>query len=255
MFAALFESGVETRCNPRQVAELRTFGEFINRLEWRAQREPAGVLLDELLVAIDYRGHLYGNHDEKAAAARWQNVTDFIDWLRQRAEQDGSELIALAQTVALLTQLDRKEDAGDAVQLSTIHAAKGLEYPHVYIVGCEEGILPHHGGVVPRDDDGKKARAQVTEPDPAATQRIEEERRLMYVAVTRAQRSLHLSWCRKRKRAREFLSPQPSRFITEMLLDARPDKAVTITGAAARGRLGALREMLAAAPDSRHSSD
>ena len=125
--------------------------------------------------------------------------------------------------------LDKQDADYDAVQLSTLHAAKGLEYGHVFLVGVEEGILPHR---------------ESTEPG-----KVEEERRLMYVGITRAQRSLHLSYCERRKQARDFIPSEPSRFIAEMGKEdlrfsggkaaAEPDKA---TGNA---RLAAMKAMLA----------
>ena len=87
----------------------------------------------------------------------------------------------------------------DAVRLSTLHAAKGLEFPHVFLVGLEEGLLPHREAI--------------------AAGNVDEERRLMYVGVTRAQKSLHLSYCRKRKRAGETSECQPSRFLAELAQD------------------------------------
>lgn len=251
MFAAVFEIGIEHEMAPRQLADLREFGEFINRIAWRGEREPAGALLDEMVAAIDYRGHLFHAHDDKVAATRWQNVTDFLGWVKKRAEEDNATLNQMAQSLAILTQLDRGDgDTRGQVRLSTIHAAKGLEYPHVFIIGCEEGLLPHHGGA-PGADDQDDATAADEPVDPAGkpsagadAARIEEERRLMYVAVTRAQRSLQLSWCRTRKRSRLVLQPKPSRFIAEMQLQAEPPADTTITGVAARGRLGALKDLL-----------
>jgi ATP-dependent DNA helicase Rep len=120
-------------------------------------------------------------------------------------------------------------DEIDAVKLSTLHAAKGLEYRHVFLVGVEEGILPHRESL-----------------DPA---KLQEERRLMYVGITRAQRSLHITYCERRKQARETIPCEPSRFIAEMGKDdvrftggkqaTEPDKA---TGSA---RLDAFKAMLA----------
>ena len=134
--------------------------------------------------------------------------------------------------------LERNDDDDpDAVKLSTLHASKGLEYPHVYLAGVEEGLLPHLG----RDEE---------DADPAAAAeslalRIQEERRLMYVGITRAQRSLHLSWCKKRRRAREDLVRERSRFIEEMGL---AELTVTQDPAAAalspKDRLGMLKAML-----------
>ena len=223
LFEALFEQGVEQRLNARQLESLRTFGEFIGRIQYRAGRvelgqpvhaaEPAGVILDDLLGAIQYERYLYDILDEKPAQSRWHNVLELIGWLKRKAEADSMGLIDLVQHVALVTMLERsEEDEPDAVKLSTLHASKGLEYPHVYLLGVEEGLLPHMGRDDEDVDPAKAADALVS--------RIQEERRLMYVGITRAQRSLHLSWCQKRRRAREDLVREPSRFIEEMGLSA-----------------------------------
>lgn len=207
----------------RQLEPLRTFGAFIVRVQYRAGRvepgqtvhaaEPAGVILDDLLSAIQYERYLYDILDEKPAQSRWQNVLELIGWLKRKAEADNMGLIDLVQHVALVTMLERsEEDEPDAVKLSTLHASKGLEYPHVYLLGVEEGLLPHMGRDEEDMDPTKTADALVS--------RIQEERRLMYVGITRAQRSLHLSWCQKRRRAREDLVREPSRFIEEMGLSA-----------------------------------
>jgi ATP-dependent DNA helicase Rep len=262
MFATLFELGCEQRIAPRQLEPLREFGQFVNRIGARARREPAAQVLDDLLAAIEYREHLFASADDKVAAARWQNVTDFVDWLKKRAEDDGADLIQLAQTVSLLSQLDRKDADADAVRLTTIHASKGLEFPHVFIVGCEEGLLPHHGGPAREADDEAAADAagQAADADRAAAggrdrgnagggdpdlARIEEERRLMYVAVTRAQRSLTLTWCRERRRGRERFPQLPSRFLAEMQLDAQPRATATVSAESAKARLAGLRALLA----------
>jgi ATP-dependent DNA helicase Rep len=132
--------------------------------------------------------------------------------------------------VALMTMLEGQEAESDAVRLSTLHAAKGLEFPRVFMVGVEEGILPHRG-----DPDA---------PADSIVARIEEERRLMYVGITRAQRSLHISWCKQRKRARESVACEMSRFIKEMKLDegdAVPTDSETVTP---QNRLANLKAML-----------
>ena len=283
MFAALFESGLETKLAARQLAPLREFGEFINRIAHRASREPATQVLNDLLAAIDYHAHLSASFDDKAASARWQNVCDFTDWLKRRAEQDDTQLaghaaeqgaakatgqgaakaaghgaakaagqgaviaaastgrgmsfLELAQQISLLSQLDRGENNDDVVRLSTIHAAKGLEFGHVFIVGCEEGLLPHLGDA-PIDDDSEAAT------DATLLGRIEEERRLMYVALTRAQRSLHLTWCRQRQRARDVLARKPSRFLAEMGLDNQNDKTVRVSREEGSAKLARLRALL-----------
>jgi ATP-dependent DNA helicase Rep len=133
----------------------------------------------------------------------------------------------------LLTQLEGDDGRQtDAVRLSTLHAAKGLEFSHVFLVGLEEGVLPHREAV--------------------AAGNVEEERRLMYVGLTRAQRSLRLSWCRRRKRAGEWQTAEPSRFIDELAQeDLRHTDAVRSPAEAARdkeagnARLRQMRALLA----------
>lgn len=232
LFAAAFEEGFAHRVQARQLAPLLEFCEFINRFEHRAAREPAGQVIEDLLAAIGYELWLHDEDDKRVAAARWENVQELVKWLATKGEEEGKSLIELTQTIALINLLDKQEDGNrpDAVQLSTLHAAKGLEFKHVFLIGVEEGVLPHRESLEPA--------------------KIEEERRLMYVGVTRAQRSLHLSYSEKRKQGRELIPCEPSRFIAEMgkddlrfsggKSDSTPDKA---SGAA---RLAAMRAMLSA---------
>jgi len=229
LFAAAFEEGFAQQVSARQLEPLLQFCEFMNRMEWRATREPAGKVLDDLLKAIGYESWLYDHEESKAAESKWNNVREFASWLGDKGERDEKNLLELTQTIALINMLDKQNDNGeiDAVQLSTLHASKGLEYKHVYLVGVEEGILPHSNSI--------------------DTDAVEEERRLMYVGITRARQTLHLSWCEKRKQGREYYPCEPSRFIAEMGEDLRisggqaaaePDKA---TG---KARLAALKGML-----------
>lgn len=221
LFAAVSPLALTDRLPERQLEPLRVFVQFIGRIQQRADRvesEQEGhdtavsELLDELLRAIDYERYLYDMFDERPAQTRWENVLELITWLKSKAADDELSLNDLVQRVALITMLERGEDDDpDAVKLSTLHASKGLEYPHVFLVGVEEGLLPHIG----RDDED-------IDPDKEAdilAQRIQEERRLMYVGITRAQRSLRLSWCKKRRRARENLVRERSRFIDEMKIE------------------------------------
>ena len=226
---------------------LRTFGEFIGRIQHRAGRatldgkvtaaEPAGQILDDLLSGIGYERYLYDTFDEKAAQSRWQNVLELVQWLKRKSEEDSMGLFDLVQHVALVTMLERSEDEDpDAVKLSTLHASKGLEYPHVYLIGVEEGLLPHLG----REDE---------DIDPARTaevlaSRIQEERRLMYVGITRAQRSLHLSWCQSRRRGRDKVIREPSRFIEEMGLGGPATLQDQAPEASPRARLDMLKALL-----------
>lgn len=241
LMTATFEEGVSVHIPERQLEPLRTFAAFIQRLQWRAEHEKgeqAGVLLDDLLKTIGYENYLFDANDERAAQARWQNVLDLRDWLKKKATDADMSLLDLVQHIALVTMLERnEEETPDAVKLSTLHAAKGLEFPHVFLVGVEEGLLPHHG----REED------ESLDLDLAVQQkarRIEEERRLMYVGITRAQRSLHVTWCKKRKRAREDLVREISRFVNEMGLNEPSqvvDSHATLTP---KDRLGMLKALL-----------
>ena len=229
LFEAVFETGFQERISTRQLEPLAEFCEFINRMTWRAEREPASQVVPDLLKAIDYEAWLYDHHEPRAAEQKWSAVQEFAAWLMKRGDEDDKNLLQLTQTIALINLLDRKNGDGtevDAVQLSTLHAAKGLEFKHVFLVGVEEGILPHRESI--------------------ETEKIEEERRLMYVGITRAQRSLHLSYAESRSQAREKVACTPSRFIDEMGRDAiaRPSGAPA-DKATGQDRLAAMKAMLA----------
>ena len=206
---------------------------MINGLRYRAEREPAGRLLKELMAKTGYETWLTDTLDKRDAIARTKSVTDFVDWLGRKGEMDNRNLLELTQMIALITMLESNDaDGAEAVHLSTLHAAKGLEFPHVFLVGVEEGVLPHRESV----DGGN----------------IDEERRLMYVGVTRAQQTLHISWCRARKRAGERMGCQPSRFIGELAQeDLRyadtplPPGEAAQEKAAGSERLKSLKAMLA----------
>ncbi len=229
LFEAVFSAAAETRLSARQLEPLREFCEFINRIAFRAEKEPAEQVLDDLMQAIGYEVWLYDNEEPRAAEIRWNNVQDFLRWLKTRGEEDEKNLLELTQMVALITLLEEREDEeADVVKLSTLHAAKGLEYDHVFLVGVEENILPHR--------------------EAAEEGRLEEERRLMYVGITRARKSLTVTYCERRKRAGEWLGCEPSRFIEEMGSDVRlpgkPDTAESRQNGS--DRLAALKAMLAA---------
>jgi ATP-dependent DNA helicase Rep len=197
LFAAVSSSEFQAVAQSKAREELARFCVFVNDLQRRAAREPAGRLLTELVKSIGYDDWLLSTFDKRDAQARSRSVADFVDWLARKGEADRKTLLELTQLIALITMLEGREgDEIDAVRLSTLHAAKGLEFPHVFLVGVEEGILPHRESI----ERGT----------------IDEERRLMYVGITRAQRSLDLSYCRTRRRAGGKVETSPSRFIGEL---------------------------------------
>jgi ATP-dependent DNA helicase Rep len=227
LFEAVFSAAASSQIGDRHLAPLLEFCNFINRFEARVAREPAGEVLDDLLKTIGYEAYLFDQDDMRAAQNKWDNVLEFSAWIAKKGEDDEKDLLQLTQTIALITLLEGRDEAEpDAVRLSTLHAAKGLEFGHVFLVGVEENILPHRDAV----DEG----------------RLEEERRLMYVGVTRAKKSLTLSYCARRKRARESVACDPSRFIEELGDDVRqPDKpSDSAAKASGSDRLAALKAML-----------
>jgi ATP-dependent DNA helicase Rep len=154
---------------------------------------------------------------------------EFCDWMAQRCggqiddaagvtlASEKKSLLEVAQTISLLSTISEREQDQNVVTLSTLHAAKGLEWPHVILIGVTEGMLPFkldEGG----DSLGGSSREHEAVNENIA-QRLQEERRLMYVGITRAQRTLVVSWPRRKKKGREMVAAQPSRFIAEMALD------------------------------------
>ena len=227
LFESLFSNSLGSMLPAKAVGSLQEFGRYLNDLEYRAKRtvgaEDARTFLTDWLKEIDYEKHLYDGEDsEKVAAARWSNVMDFCDWIAQRCggqiddasgatvEKPTKTMLEVVQTIALLSTISEREGEQNVVTLSTLHASKGLEWPHVVLAGCVEGLLPFKLG----DDDGTDAAH--TE---SIALRLQEERRLMYVGITRAQRTLAVNWLRKRKKGRDMIPGVPSRFIAEMGLD------------------------------------
>jgi ATP-dependent DNA helicase Rep len=229
LFAAAFEAHIAQQLPPHQYDDLLTFCNFINRLQDRADKDPCAELLDELLRAINYETWLYDSFEARQAEGKWKNVQDFIAWIKRKAEADEKSLLDMVQTIALINMLEGKDQEIDAVSLSTLHAAKGLEFPHVFIIGVEEDILPF------RDSDEKG---------------IEEERRLMYVGITRAERSLQISYCNRRRRGKDWYACEPSRFLDEMpegeltYAGGHAEAAPTVTKNEGMDKLARLKAML-----------
>ena len=225
LFESLFSASLQNVLPARASGSLQEFGRYVNDLEYRARQtlgaEAARSFLMDFLKEIGYEQHLYDNEDsEKAAATRWTNVLEFCDWMSGRCggqiddsagvstSREVKNLLEVAQTIALLSTISEREQDQDVVTLSTLHASKGLEWPHVMLVGVNENILPFKMEQEPGSEVSGESLAL----------RLQEERRLMYVGITRAQRTLAVSWTRRRKKGREMVAALPSRFIAEMAL-------------------------------------
>ena len=167
------------------------------------QRSEPECAVRSMLSAIHYEEYLYEYATSpKAAEMQSKNVATLFDWVADMLKGDETnEPMNLNQVVTRLTLRDMLErgeddDESDQVQLMTLHASKGLEFPYVYLIGMEEGILPHQTSI---DEDN-----------------VEEERRLAYVGITRAQKELTFSLCRERRQYGELVRPEPSRFLAEL---------------------------------------
>ncbi len=200
MLTACGEVGLENKVSATAYKNLSRFTDWLLRLAHRAEDEPATVILQQLLDDIYYENWLREqSKDEEAAERRWRNVMDLLEWLQkmQKKNTDAgvAELMAQLSLMDIL-QRNANESDQDAVQLMTLHAAKGLEFPHVFLVGFEEELLPHATSI--------------------AEDNIEEERRLAYVGITRAEKSLTMTMSRVRKRYGERVECEPSRFLEEL---------------------------------------
>jgi len=221
LFEALFAPSLSASLKGKAVEALQQFGREVSELEHRARHttgaDDAKKLLLGWLKDIGYEQHLHDGEDsEKLAAARWSNVLDFVDWIARRCggevsqeagatfETERQTVLQVAQTIAVIISLADRADEQDVVTLSTLHAAKGLEWPHVVLAGVNEGLLPFQSGA--------------ESAEPMTPERLEEERRLMYVGITRARTTLVVSTLRRRKKGRDTVQAIPSRFIAEMKL-------------------------------------
>ena len=201
---ACFEMGLGEFLSARALERVTRFARWIVELGDRAAEDDPIAIVRDLLEDIGYSQWLRDtSKDETVAERRIANVEELLAWLQRMARNDDGKttLAELVAKVALMDLLERQEDENDLdrVNLMTLHAAKGLEFPHVFMVGMEEEILPH--------------RTSIEEDN------LEEERRLAYVGITRAQRTLSFSYTKKRKRYGEVIQCSPSRFLFELPQD------------------------------------
>lgn len=206
LFHASHDLGLTQHLSAKRLAILHDFTDWIKQLIELAERDALGAV-KQLFQGIDYQSWLYETSTSvKMAEMRVKNVEQLFNWLTTMIEGDEfNEPMTLSQAVSRLTLRDilernnDQQEETDQVQLMTLHSAKGLEFPYVYIIGMEEGILPHQTSI---DEDN-----------------IEEERRLTYVGITRAKKVLTLLYAKKRQKFGETNSVEPSRFLYELPQD------------------------------------
>ncbi|GHY70695.1 ATP-dependent DNA helicase Rep [Vibrio cholerae] len=204
LFTASFELGLEQHLGGRGLDNLRRFTEWLVAIADNAERGNTVEAVRALVRDIRYEDWLYETSSSpKAAEMRMKNVSDLYSWIVADLEGDNPDqqektLKEVVQRLTLRDMMERGEenDDSDSVQLMTLHASKGLEFPYVYLIGAEEGILPHQTSI---DEEN-----------------VEEERRLMYVGITRAQRELTFMVCKERRQFGELIKPTQSRFLDEL---------------------------------------
>ena len=208
LFDATQEFGLTTILSDKALKRVQHFGDQL--LSWMqeaesAQGEEVPSFVRQLVEKIEYDNWIHENSSNpKTAERRINNVRDLILWIerivKKALEQDGEEkrLETIVTHMALMDMMERNESENDhdMVSLMTLHASKGLEFPHVFLIGMEEELLPH--------------KQNLESPG------LEEERRLAYVGITRAQRSLTMTYATKRRKYGEDMRCEPSRFLEEL---------------------------------------
>jgi ATP-dependent DNA helicase Rep len=195
MLRAAHSDGVLKQLAARPASALAGFVTMLDEFSAALQRLSAAGLIEEIVRRCGYADHLRAEtKDDAARQRRLDNLHELADWFRAMGKNGGSAGDLAAQ-LALLTHADR-DDPGNAVRLMTLHSAKGLEFRFVYLAGVEQGTLPHEASL--------------------AEGRIDEERRLFYVGITRAKERLCISYAARSRRYGEIVANEPSRFLSEL---------------------------------------
>ena len=205
LFAASTELGLIQKLSGKSIHRLQKFHDWVIDTADRIERGDTFTVIEQVIDQIGYEQFLKEDSKSKESAERKiKNVFELIEWLKRIAdkETDGQKpLSEIVSKIMLMDIMERNQEAeiSDQVSLMTLHAAKGLEFPHVFLIGIEENILPHQSSI--------------------ESDNIEEERRLAYVGITRAQRTCTFSYCTHRKRYGEISECEPSRFLNELPAD------------------------------------
>ena len=205
LFAASVEMGLKLKLSEKSIMRLQKFYDWVRDTAVQIERGDTFMVIEQMIDHINYEQYLKENSKSSESAARkMKNVNELVEWLKRIADKDTDVQKNLAEIVSKIMLMDimernQEEESLDQVSLMTLHAAKGLEFPHVFLIGIEENILPHQSSI---------------EAD-----NIEEERRLAYVGITRAQLTCTFSYCTHRKRYGEISECEPSRFLNELPAD------------------------------------
>ena len=204
LYDSISEFGIETRLSPQAIGRLREFYDWMQNLMRLCEEGDSIAAIREMVEDIGYEAWLHANSpSSNAATKRMENVNMLIDNVKYalEREQEDNEEATIKEAINRLLLRDMmerqsEEEDWEAIQLLTMHASKGLEWPNVFIIGMEEELLPH--------------RSSIEENN------IEEERRLAYVGITRARQQLTLTYASKRKQFGEMMDTTPSRFLEEI---------------------------------------
>jgi len=201
LFAASQEMGFAQRVSGKAASLIQGFIAWLNDLIVSSHDTKPHAMVERIVTEIAYEDWLKNIcSSDKQAEQRMSNVHEIIDWTRRLYEDgDGKETIGdIISHMCLMDLLERnqEEEEENAISLMTMHTAKGLEFPYVFLVGIEEEILPHVNSM---EEDG-----------------LEEERRLAYVGITRAKRFLTITYANVRNKYGEKISCEPSRFLEEI---------------------------------------
>lgn len=206
MFEASLEQGLAAHLTGNKLALVQNFARWMVETADNAARSEPVDTIREFFRTMNYDDWLYeSSPSPKAAEMRIKNVNQLFKWITDMlAGDDDNDPMTLPEAVSKLALRDmmernEEEDEADQVQLMTFHSSKGLEFPYVYMVGMEEGFLPHQTSI---DEDN-----------------VEEERRLAYVGITRAQQELTFTITKERRQYGEIIKPEPSRFLYELPQD------------------------------------
>ncbi len=201
LLQACEEFGLEQILSKRAREKLADFSHLVRHFHQRTENSSPASIIQDLIREIGYEDWLSEtSSNNRAAERRMENVADLIKWLDtlNRGSHEGKSLAEVINHLTLMDMLENQEseEQSNQVHLMTLHSAKGLEFPHVFLVGMEEELLPHRNSI---EEDN-----------------IEEERRLAYVGITRAQRTLTITFASKRKQFGELVRCEPSRFLAEL---------------------------------------